>query len=405
MENKTNNLIDFLYVLVKWRKLIIINFIIVSFLAAGISLMLPHVYKANTTVLPSSEDTGTLGLSSLLSSVPMSGLGFGSVSGELYQFLSILNSRTIMELAVQKFNLVQRYKQENMEEAVKILRENVNENVNDDGTLTLSCNAATKWIPDETEIEEARLCAKNMANFFIVKMDSINKSLKTQSAKNNRIFIEKRYQQNISDLREAENKLKEFQEKHGTIALEQQTQATIGAAAEIKSKMIAKQIELNALKHSTGPSNLQIQTIENQIQTLKSKIEDFYTKQDNLFISLGEAPTLQVKYGRLMRNVMLQQKIMEFLLPQYEQAKIQEAKDTPTVQVLDDAVKPIKRTKPKRSFFVIFWAFLSVFITIFVILLIEYIDKLKVTNQDKYEKILRMKTSLRNDFKRKNKSI
>ena len=72
------------------------------------------------------------------------------------------------------------------------------------------------------------------------------------------------------------------------------------------------------------------------------------TQNTRLFIPLNEAPDLGLNYIRHYREVSLQQKILEFLLPQYEQAKIQEAKDTPTVQVLDKAVTPVKRKKPKR---------------------------------------------------------
>ena len=398
---KKNNLIDFFYLVIKWRKTIFINFIVVSILAAGVSLIMPHVYKAHTTILQPSEESAGLGLSSLLSSMPVSGLGFGSVSGELYQFMSILNSRTIMESVVEKYNLIERYKQENMEETVKLLRQNVSQSVNDDGTLTLSCAAQTKWLPNKKAISDAQVMAKDMANFFIEKMDSINRYLQTESAQNNRIFIENRYLQNKQDLKEAEEKLKSFQEQHQTIAIEQQTQATIAAAAEIKSQLIAKQIELRILEQNVGSSNVKVQKIENEIQTLEGRIEDFYWEQDKLFISLDDVPDLTVQYGRLMREVMLQQKIMEFLLPQYEQAKIQEAKDTPTVQVLDEAVKPVKRSKPKRSFFVIFWAFTSVFATLFFILVVEYFEKLKKDDQERYAKVMFMKNSLKKDLRLK----
>ena len=399
MGKKSKNLIDFLYILIKWRKLIIINFLIVSILAAGVSLIMPHVYEAHTKILPPSENAAGLGLSSLLSNIPMGGLGMGAMSGELFQFISILNSRTIMESAAEKFNLVERYKQENMEETVRILRENVSEDINDDGTLSVSCKVRTKWIPGQENIREAQLISMEMTNFFIQKMDSINKHLKIKSAKSYRIKKKKRYQENVNELRKAENELKQFQETHGTIALEQQTQATIAAAAEIKSQIIAKQIELDALGQNIGPSNLQLQKIKNQVQSLQNTLDDFYSKQDQLFISLGDAPDLQIKYGRLMREMMLQQKIMEFLLPQYEQAKLQEAKDTPTVQVLDEAVRPIKRSKPKRSLFVIFWAFLSVLLSVFLVLTIEYVDNQKHDAPENHKKLVEMTNMLKNDLR------
>ncbi|MDZ7725175.1 MAG: Wzz/FepE/Etk N-terminal domain-containing protein [candidate division KSB1 bacterium] len=399
MSKKEKKIIDLIYIMMKWRKLIIINLLIVAILAAGISLILPHVYKANTTILPPQSDAAPLGLSSLLSNMPMAGLGLGSVSSEIYQFISILNSRTIMESVIEKYNLVERYKVENIEEAIEILRENVSENINDDGTLSVACMVKTNWIPKKGNIVEAQTIARDMTNLFVQKLDSINKNLKIESAKSNRIFIENRYMQNINELHKAEEQLKAFQNKHKTVAFEQQTHATIAAAAEIKSQIILKEIELNALLKNAGPSNLRVKSVQNQISALKDKLDDFFTDQDELFVSLGKAPELQIQYARLMRDVMLQQKIMEFILPQYEQAKIQEAKDTPTLQVLDKAVKPIKRSKPHRSIFVIFWSIISIIISIILILTIEYINDQKNESSGEYEKLVEMAKMLKKDFR------
>ena len=78
-----------------------------------------------------------------------------------------------------------------------------------------------------------------------------------------------------------------------------------------------------------------------------------------MMLPFNEIPELSVEYIRLYRNVTLQEKILEFILPQYEQAKIQEAKDTPSIQILDKANYPIKKHRPKRALIVIFYCFLG----------------------------------------------
>ena len=96
-----------------------------------------------------------------------------------------------------------------------------------------------------------------------------------------------------------------------------------------------------------------------------------------MFIPLGIVPEVGLQYARLFRELKLQETLMEFLLPQYEQAKIQEAKDTPTVQVLDKAVPPDLRAKPKRAIMVIMVGFISfIFCAIFVFTL-EYYNRMK----------------------------
>ena len=95
-----------------------------------------------------------------------------------------------------------------------------------------------------------------------------------------------------------------------------------------------------------------------------SSDEEASGRTQDLFLRFEEVPEIGVGYARLYREVVLQEKIMEFLLPLYEQAKIQEAKDTPTVQVLDEAVIPIKKHRPKRAIMVVFFGMLSVIFSV-----------------------------------------
>ena len=145
MAESDRNFIDYIYILVKWRKQIIKTFFIVCIVAAGISLFLPKVHRGVTTIMPPADDTGGLGLSSLISQIPLSGLGLGAMSDETYAFLAILNSRTVMESVVHEFNLVERYHVKNVEKAIKRCRERIKIDVNEDGRV------AIKDIIDKTE--------------------------------------------------------------------------------------------------------------------------------------------------------------------------------------------------------------------------------------------------------------
>ena len=153
--------------------------------------------------------------------------------------------------------------------------------------------------------------------------------------------------------------------------------ATISAAAELKAQVISKEIEVNVLQNYVGTSHSEFQRAVNELRELEKKYEDMVSKRgtdsseedaagrtQGLFLRLEEVPEIGVGYARLYREVVLQEKIMEFLLPLYEQAKIQEAKDTPTVQVLDEAVIPIKKHRPKRAIMVVFFGMLSVIFSV-----------------------------------------
>ncbi len=399
-------MIDYIYILIKWRKLIIINFICISIIAAGISLVLPKSYHGTTTILPPVDDTGAFGISSLISNLPIRNLGaFGAAAEGTYNFLAILNSRTLMTSAVKKFKLVDKYKSKNLEEAVKTLRKNIKISVNNDGTITLIAETSTPFFSTREQVEEERVLSRDLANHFASELDIINKQLKTARAKSNREFIESRYLQNIADLAKAEYRLKQFQEENGTVALPEQTAASISVIAEIQSQIMTKEIEMKAITKTMGINHTSLIQLKNQHAALVEQLENMagQTQKTNdksvdIFLKLDIIPELGLQYARLLREVMLQQKILEFLLPQYEQAKIQEAKDTPTVQVLDEAVLPIKRVKPKRAFFVFFWAFLAVFISSTVILILEAFSEMKISNPVRYKKYSEIISTLHSDF-------
>ena len=303
----------------------------------------------------------------MLGKLPLNGMGLnlGSVSEEASMFMAIIGSRTVMESVVHQFDLIKRYKRKNLEAAVKDLRKFVNIKTDDEGTFTINVEVKTPYFPTKAKRDEARNLSKTMANFFISELDRVNKYLKTERARNSRTFIEKRYVQNQSDLKSAEDAFKAFQRKNGAVALPEQTSATISTAAELKAKIMSKEFELGFLENYIGNSSSEILRVKGEMNQLNKKYDElkfgFKNRQnvnkDDVLFSLYEIPELGLEYARLVREIMIQEKIMEFLLPQLEQAKIQEAKDTPTVQVLDEANLPVKKAKPKRIVIVLLCGF------------------------------------------------
>jgi capsule polysaccharide export protein KpsE/RkpR len=309
---------------------------------------------------------------------------------------------------------MERYEKKNMEETIMALRELIKVRVNDDGTLTLRAEAATPYFASKAQEDEARQLAKDMANFCIDELDKVNTRLKVKKASYTREFIEKRYLQNLSDLQKAEEKFKEFQEKYGTYALMEQTAATIEAAAALKVQIIAKEIEIGVLTNSYGDSHSLVVAAKNELHELTAKYKEFQygaeqsmqindssrVVSQDLFLTFNDIPDIGIQYMRLFRDVTLQEKLLEFLLPQYEQAKIQEAKDTPTVQVLDKAVTPIKRIKPQRKFFVLAWGGLSLILSLLLVFSVEYWQKSKAEGTKDFVAINAILKELSKDFRK-----
>jgi len=405
MKEKRSNLLDYAILFIKWRRVIIINALIIGLLSVGLSLIVPLWYKGSATILPPQEGEESTGFSALLSQIPLpsSLFSMGGASQSASLVLALLQSRTVMESVVTQFDLIKRYKEKNMEEAVRTLRDRCSFKIEEDGTVTISTSVRTGFFHPKSQVREAKLLARDMTNFFIQQLDFMNKRLRTEKAKNVRLFLEKRYNENMRDLANTEEALRDFQEKYGTIALPEQTLAAIEAAAGLKAEIISKKIELGVLKQTVGASHPNFSKAKTELYELERGYDTFHTgdtlKGRGLFPPFSKVPEYGLEYARLIRDIKLQEILLEFLLPQYEQARIQEAKDTPTIQIIDEAVLPIRKDKPKRIFIVLFSVMLSGILSFFYALAVEKLRAMKSEGGEDFKKINWVKTQLKGDVK------
>jgi len=392
--------LDYLLRLLKWRKWILINFLAVCLVTAGISFLLPKWYRATATIMPPTEEMGELGLSPL--TVNLAQLGFIRGPEKSLAYLAILESRTVMESVARKFDLASVYKTKNMEATIDVLRSKVDVQIQQEGTITVSV------------LDKDPQRAADLANAFVYYLDSLNTELNIEKARNNRIFIEKRYEENKRDLKKTEEALKAFQQTYGAISLPEQTKAAIMAAADLQAQIIALEVELGVKERSLSPTHQEVIQLKTQLSELKKKLnkikfgnEKGFSKgqtmrnnaTEEFFIPFIEIPEVGLEYARLLREVEVQSKLYELLTQQYEQAKIQEAKDTPTVQVLDKAVPPLKKAKPKRVIITLTSGISCTIIFILFIFIYERIQIVKERDKAKYDKISSIFTTLRNDLK------
>jgi len=390
-EQQRSHLFDYLYVLVKRRKFIITTVVGVALITAAITLFMPNWYAATASVLPPKRPGGLLSLlessvGSVLKNIP--GLG-GRLGGsqEVYSYMAILQSRTAMERVVKKFDLLKVYEIEDgkMEKAIRTLSGNCEFDFATEGNIT-----ATVYDKDQQR-------AADMANYFIELLNEISVDLGTREARNNREFVEKRYQQNLRDLKTAEDSLKAFQQKTGIYALPEQTASAIKAATELKTEALAKEVEYGIAKRTLGVDNQKTQSLQMQMSEVNKKLLEMkYGSSEadqslSLFVPFKNVPELGTMYIRLYREFQIQSKLMEFLLPLYEQAKIDENKDTPVVLVLDKAVPPERKSRPKRTLIVLIFTALAMLFATTWAFVAEIYQREKVRN----EKVAAIESELR----------
>jgi len=288
-----------------------------------------------------------------------------------------------MEEVVNKFDLINVYEAENMEEAVRALSGNVFFMIEDEGTIVISANASTSWFHPDEEEELAKVLCADMANYFVEQLDVVGKGLKSQQASFRRKFIERRYNKNIEDLMKAEDSLKNFQQDQNMIALNEQTRAAIEIAAAIKGQILANEVQLGVMQTTLNPDHPEMKRIQKETEELKLQLLEMdygtnsgHNRTDNLFPAFSDVPDLGIQLMRLTRSVEIQNTLFTFLTQQYEEAKIQEARDTPTIQVLDEAVVPVKKYRPRRMLFVVSIFLLTILMNIVYVIVRTNYNKL-----------------------------
>jgi uncharacterized protein involved in exopolysaccharide biosynthesis len=280
----------------------------------------------------------------------------------------------LRDAIIERFDLKNLYDVDTIEDARRTLDKNVSVNKSNEGIVSITV---------EDRVPER---AAEMANAFVEELDKINKDVVMSSGRRTRIFVEKRLEEVRYKLVETEESLKEFQEKHKAIKLDDQSEAIIEAIGSIKGKLVAKEVELQTLLSFATPSNPQVGVLRAEINALKTSLKELEEgsasqagnkNQEDIFIPTSRIPDLGLQYTRLLREFKIQETVFELMTQQYEMARVQEVKDSPTVQLLDPAKVAEKRSKPKRGLVVIFSTILSVFISVFFVLFLEYLERLK----------------------------
>jgi len=372
--NETN-LMDIIPLLWSVRKSIIKNQLIIIVITIIFVFIIPKTFTSTALLMPPTSETGGIGsIMGALSNLPFGGM-MSQTNDESLSTIAILKSRTLSEKVIKKFNLIDFYGVPNIDKALMSLSDNTNFEVEDEGTISISVDVDTEWLHSVESEEKAKNQCTDMASYFVKQLDLINKSLKTEQASFHREFIGERYRQNLVDLKKAEDSLKIFQEKHKMVALPEQTLAAIEAAAALKAQMLSNEVKLGVMLGALNTNHPDIENIKKENSELSKKMNELEYgvnvigyKKSNLFPVLADVPELGVELVRLKREVEIQNTLFIFLTQQYEEAKIKEAKDTPTVQILDYPQKPQLKSAPKRVLILIFCIIITFFVNVLFIL-------------------------------------
>lgn len=339
-----------------------------------ISLLLPKVYSATASILPSQQG-GSLGIGAQLMGQFQGGLGaigggLLGMSSPLDVWKGMLKSQTVLDAVVVRFGLKEAYEKETMEETREALEDNLSITRSKEDILSIT-------VYDKDPVKVAQ-----MANAFVEELDKLNRSMAMSSGGRTRGFVDERLKETKVELAKAEDAMKAFQAHNGAVKLDEQSKAIIEAFGALKAELMAKEIEYKTLQSYSAPSNPKLQMLGTHIAELKKKLNELEdggtgTKKSSVFIPTDRIPDLSIQYLRLLREAKVQETLYELLSQQLEMARISEANDTPTIQTLDTAQVPEKKAKPKRARIVFFSTIAGALLAVMTVFVLEYAEHLR----------------------------
>lgn len=380
------NLIDYLIILAKHKGLIISITLGAAIITLIISLIMLPIYKAETKILPPQQQSNTA--AQLLNQ-------FGGIIGSAGSinispktpndlYIGLLKSRPVLDNIIDRFRLMDLYKTKSREDTRVALVDVLN--TNDDkksGIITLG-------IKDKDPKRAAEI-----ANAFVEELRNLNKELAVTEASQKRLFFEEQLKDAKEALIKAEESMKEFQEKTGAIKIDEQVKAVIDGIAQLRSQIAAKEVQLKVMKTYATPQNPDIQRREEEIRGMRDQLQKL-EKSGNRhnpdpLMPTGRIPTVSTEYIRKMREFKYNEALYEILLGQYEVAKLEEAGDALIIQVIEKAVPPEKRGKPKRRQIVIIAGITGFFFSVVAAFFIEFIEKSSKdpNNKERFETLKR----------------
>jgi hypothetical protein len=344
-------------------------------ITALIVILIPSRYEATVRLMPP-ENSDSMGLG-MLGAVMGSSLGAGSSSssvgsslsgglGELLGgqrpgalFVGVLGCRTIGDRIIDRFDLRKVYwRKTYLATREKLASRRTIAEDKKTGIISITVS----------DTNPARAAA--VAQAHVEELDRLLAQVNNSAASRERAFLEQRLTVVHAELQAAAKSLSEFSSRNTTLDPQEQGKAMVEAAAVLQGQLIGAQSELSGLEQIYTGDNVRVRSLRAHIAELQAQLNKLGGKNytgsttldaDSLYPSLRQLPVLGVQYADLYGRVKIDETVFALLTEEYEMARIQEAKETPSVKVLDAALLPEKATFPPRKLLTVVGGLLGFF--------------------------------------------
>lgn len=372
------NLLDYLITLLKRKKLILRGTLGFVLIVTIIVFLMPNEYKADAKFLPPQGASSSIASAMLGQVSPGIASLAGSILGETspsYLYVGLLTSRTVLDRIIDRFGLMQRYKTwinwilpYQREECRKKLAEDI---------MTAEVDDKSGIVKVSIYEKDPKIAAQ-MANAFVEEMKNLSKGMAISQAAQQRLFYEDQLKDTKESLSKAEDDMRRFQEKTGALQPDDQAKAVIEGDAALRAQIAATEVQIKVARTYSTHNNPDLQKMEETLSGLRaqqSKVEKTGSPGHDPLMPTGRMPSAGLEYIRKLRNVKFNEQLYELLLKLFESAKMDEARDAAIIQVVDTAVPPDKKAKPRRGLLIFLAAFVGFFLSVIIAFVLEYKEK------------------------------
>ncbi len=358
------SLLDILIVLAKHKKIMLGLPSVVLAVATCITLLMPNIYTGRAVLMPpQQQQSSATAMLGALAGIAGSGL---CIKNPADLYVGMLQSRTVVDALIEHFHLKSLYDEDTLVDTRKELEKLTSITSGKDGLIII-----------EVDDEDAQRAA-DMANMYVEQLENLTSRLAVTEAGQRRLFFEKQLLKAKDDLAKAEVGLKETQERTGLVQLDNQGRVMIEAVATLRAQIVAREVQLAAIRSYATENNPEFIKTAREMESIRAelrKLEKGAGAGADLTMPTREIPAAGLAYARKLRDVRYYETIFELMAKQFEMAKIDEAQDVGVIQVLDKAIRPDRKSKPKRVLIILACTVVAALFGFFLAFALDFFER------------------------------
>lgn len=374
-EHDEISLLDLLQVIAENLRVLILIPLLIGLIALGAGFLMRPTYTASTQFLPPQMQQSAA--ASMLQSLGALGGMAGAAAGlknPVDQYVGFLKSRAVIDALVERFDIVDKYELEFIEDARKNIESRSSIVAGKDGLISVSFEDHDPHV------------AAEIANAYVVELNNLLSRLSITEAQQRRVFFEKQLDETKRRLVDAEKAL--AASGISISVLNTRPDIALEGPARLRAQVTAQEVKLASMRTYLTESAPQFKQAMNELMALKAQLSKAEKQQSQTSVNDGG------EYINKFREFKYQETLFELFARQYEMAKIDEGKEGAVIQIVDVAVPPDRKTGPKKALIAIAATLASGFLMLMLVFVRHAIQQ-GTNNPETNFKMKKIKQSFR----------